>query len=264
METDRQPRAIGHGRIALGPEGRLRDLYQQGSVRVMLPRAPGPGLEAVLVNTAGGITGGDRLRYEGRAEGGRLVLATQTAERLYRAQPGQTGRVETVLSVAEEARLDWLPQETIAFEASALSRGLEADLAPGATLTAVESVILGRQAMGETLSRIALADHWRVRIDGRPVFAEALRIEGCVAAATRGPGTLGGRRAFATLLHVGPDAEALLHPLRDALGAEGAASLRLGCLVARIAAPDGLALRRRLSQSLPVLLGRDLPRVWRI
>ncbi|MEM9048690.1 MAG: urease accessory protein UreD [Pseudomonadota bacterium] len=256
-----QPRAVGHARIAL-MDGRLADLYQKGSARIMLPRGPGPGLEAVLVNTAGGITGDDRFCYEAEAVGGRLVLATQTAERLYRAQPGQIGRLNTTLRIGAGARLDWLPQESIVFEAAALDRRLSVDMAQDATLTATEAVILGRQAMGETVQHAHLTDRWEIRRNGRLVFADALRISGDIGAATCGPATLGGARAFATLLHVGPDAAALCAALRDAIGALGGASLRDGCLVARMVAADGLALRRCLAQALGILLGRDLPKVW--
>ncbi|MEL6235004.1 MAG: urease accessory protein UreD [Pseudomonadota bacterium] len=262
-----QPRAMGRARIGLR-DGRLADLYQQGSARIMLPIAPGPGLEAVIVNTAGGITGGDRFAYEGHAQGGRLVLATQTAERLYRAQPGQIGRLETSLTVAPGARIDWLPQETIVFDRAALDRRLSVSLRGDAVFTAVEPLILGRAAMGETLHQAHVTDHWEIRRNGALVYAEAFRLTGDIQAATRGPGTLAGHRAFATLLHLGPDAASLLAPLRNALGQAhtvlGGASLRDGCLIARLVAPDGLALRRGLAQALPCLLGRPLPRVWQI
>ncbi|MEM9196586.1 MAG: urease accessory protein UreD [Pseudomonadota bacterium] len=262
-----QPRAVGRARIGLR-DGKLADLYQQGSARIMLPVAPGPGLEAVIVNTAGGITGGDRFSYAGDAQGGRLVLATQTAERLYRAQPGQIGRLDTSLTVAPGARIDWLPQETIVFDRAALDRRLSVSLQGDAVFTAVEPLILGRAAMGETVRAAQVTDHWEIRRDGALVYAEAFRLTGDIAAATAGPGTLAGQRALATLLHIGPDAASLLDPLRARLGqidaVLGGASLRDGCLIARLVAPDGLALRRGLAQALPCLLGRALPRVWQI
>src|SRR4051812_16068060 len=148
-------RARGCGRIAVRAEGgqtRLAKLYQEGCGKIRLPRdARAEGLEAVLINSSGGLTGGDRMAWE--AEVGpeaRLTLTTQACERVYRARDGVAEQAVS-LTVGADARLDWLPQETILFDGGALSRRLEADLAEGASLLAVEAVILGRTAMDETV-----------------------------------------------------------------------------------------------------------------
>ncbi|QDL90866.1 urease accessory protein UreD [Paroceanicella profunda] len=263
-----QPRAQGESRIAvrLGPDGRtlLSKLYQQGSAKILLPTARDPALEAVLLNTSGGITGGDRISCEGRAEAGaRLVLTTQAAERLYKSWPDETpGRLSTRLSIGPGARIDWLPQETIAFDRSALHRSLDVEMAADATFLALEPIILGRTAMGERVHSIRLRDHWRVRRDGRLIYADALRLEGPALEALAGPATLGGGFAFASMLFVAPGAEDLLTPLRARLEGIGAASARDGFVSMRLVAPDGLALRRCILDTLGLLLGRALPRVW--
>ena len=70
----------------------------------MFPRLPGP-LQAIVINSAGGITGGDRLRLQAEAgEGAHLVLTTQAAERAYRANGATPGRIDTRLAVAAGAR----------------------------------------------------------------------------------------------------------------------------------------------------------------
>ena len=202
--TQAQPRAEGEACVS----ARLRDgcsrlgaLRQQGSAKVRLPRQrPGAPVEAVFLNTAGGITGGDRFSYGAEAEAGsHLIATTQAAERLYRTQPGQTGRVTTRLTVAPRARLDWLPQETIVFDGAALDRRLEAEIAQDATFLAVESWIFGRLAMGEEVRRARISDHWRIRRGGELIFAEALRLDGPVSDILDRPATLNGMRAMAVL-----------------------------------------------------------------
>lgn len=263
-------RASGASRIAVHaePDGgtRLARLYQEGCAKIRLPRdAAARSLEAVLINTAGGLTGGDRLRWTAQVgAGAALTLTTQACEKVYRAASDQAQTV-TELSVGEDARLDWLPQETILFDGGAFSRRLEADLAPGARLLAMEAVVLGRTAMGERVTRGALHDRWRVRRAGRLVFADDLRCEGAVAEIAGRAPTLGGGCAFAAVLLVAEDAERLLPAVRAAIGETGGASAFDGKLFARIAAADGLALRRALIPTLEVLRGGEpLPRVWRL
>jgi urease accessory protein len=260
-------RARGCARIAVRADAgrtRLARLYQDGCGKIRLPKdARATGLEAVLINTAGGVTGGDRLEWAAEAgDGARLTLSTQACEKVYRARDG-VAEVHTELTIGEDGEIHWLPQETILFDGGALHRSLEADLAPGARLLAAEAVVLGRTAMDETVRTGSLRDRWRIRREGRLVFADDLRLDGPVAElATKAP-VLAGARAFASLLLVADDAARLLAPLRAALGPLGGASAFDGKLFARVAAPDGFALRRALLPALAVLRdGAPLPRVW--
>ena len=261
-------RSRGCGRIAVAADAgatRLARLYQDGCGKIRLPRdARAEGLEAVLINTAGGVTGGDRLAWAAEAgPGARLTLTTQACEKVYRARDG-AAEVRTTLTLDEGARLDWLPQETILFDGGALSRTLEADLAADARLLAVEAVVLGRTAMAETVGAGSLRDRWRIRREGRLLFADDLRLEGPVADLAARAAVLGGARAFASLLLVDDHAARLLEPLRAALGPLGGASAFDGRLFARVAAADGFALRRVLMPALTLLRGgAPLPRVWR-
>jgi urease accessory protein len=262
-------RARGAARVAVAaaPEGTaLSDLYQQGSARVMLPRVEAGPPVAVFINTAGGITGGDRFAMSaGAGDGAALVCATQTAERVYRSAGG-TGEVAVALRAGAGARLDWLPQETILFDGGRLSRRIEADIAPDAGLLLVEAVVLGRSAMGEVVRTGALVDRWRVRRGGRLVFAEALRLDGDIAGAAARPAVLAGSRAFACLLHVAPEAEAQLGAARAIAGrmdgARAGVSAWNGMLALRMVAPDGQALRRALTDFLTHYRACPLPRVW--
>jgi urease accessory protein len=265
-------RARGIGRIATkqgNGSTRLDTLFQEGCGKIRLPNTHSTSLEAVLINTAGGITGGDHLKWGADvAPGGHLVLTTQACERSYRST-GDFGRVQTRLAIGAGAHLDWLPQETILFAASKLDRTLEADLEEGATLTAIESVLLGRDAMGEDAADALLNDNWRIRRNGRLIHAEATRLEADPSERS-GLSLLAGNRAFASVLHVAatPDrAEALCVHLRALMpmGAPIAASANGERLVIRAMAPSGLALRRLIVPVLIELTGAgSLPRLWHL
>jgi urease accessory protein len=266
-----QPRAEGLARIGVvrgaGGRSRIARLGAGGSARCLVPRLPGGRIEAVLINSAGGLAGGDRFVWEAEAGAdAALTVTTQAAERVYRSADGAPARVEARLALGPGARLDWLPQETILFDAGALERRLEAEMAEDARLTAVEPLVLGRAAMGETVRRAALADHRRIRRGGRLVFADCLRLEGAAEAVARGPATWGGNRAGAGLLHLAPDAETRLEPVRAALAAlpevEAGASAWDGILAARLLAPGGLALRRAVAAALACLRADPMPRPW--
>lgn len=265
----RLQRAEGNARLALHRrhgETRLKTLYQEGCVKIRLPR-PLPGLppEAILINTAGGLAGGDRIATEiDIAETTAATITTQACERVYRST-GEAATVTNRLTVGAGARLAWLPQETILFDGGRLSRRLEADLEGDAELVAMEAVLFGRTAMGEILSHGALHDRWRIRRDGRLLFAEDFRISGEIAAQLSRPALLAGRTAMATVLYVAREPDRLLDAVRILIGEDGGASAWNGKLLIRLATVSGLALRQRLEPLLSLLIGgHSLPKVWQL
>lgn len=262
-------RARGHGRIGT----KLRDgvtaldtLYQDGCAKIRLPHTHADHLDAVLINTAGGLTGGDEMVWEVElAAGTKAVLTTQACERIYRST-GAVADVATKLTVGAGAHLDWLPQETILFAASKLDRTIEINLGEGASLTAVEAVLLGRDAMGEDARDALLRDNWRIRQCGRLIHAEANRIDGSDTARDNAA-LLAGTRAFATIIHIHADAARRLDAIRALLPASDAiaASAVGNRLVIRAMAHSGLALRRLIVPLLDHLSGAGgLPRLWHL
>lgn len=244
----------------------LDGLQQSGSFKCLFPRARGAALDAVLLNTAGGVTGGDQFTFSGHAATGtKLTVTTQACERAYKAQPDQTGRIRNRLSIASGARVNWLPQETILFNGSALDRCLKIDLAKDASLLMVEPLIFGRAAMGEKLSDIRFRDRIEIRRKGRPLFLDAMTLNGDVQAHLATPFIAGGAGAMALVVLVARNAESHLATLRDMLPQTGGASLiQPDVLVMRLLADDGFALRQSLLPVLRLLNGGDLPRCWMI
>ncbi len=251
---------------------RLKNLHQSGALKVRFPKDfdarnfDNNGAQAVLINTAGGVTGGDRLAYRfDAAECTNVTVTSQACEKIYRASGRTEARITTDIAIADSAQLAWLPQETIVYDGGRLSRRMNVDLAGDAQFIAVESFILGRTAMGEVLQTGSLRDQWRVRRDGRLIFADALRVEGEIEATARRAGVLAANRAIATLLVCAPDTNLLIDRLRDILGSAGGASAFDGLLVARIACNDGMALRKILVPAIELIRGgRPLPRVWHV
>lgn len=260
-------RVVGRAGAVIGSGGRLKALRQEGSAKAMLPRMHGRAPEVVFLNTAGGLTGGDRLHYALEvAPGAAAVGTTQTAERAYRSTGG-AARVETELRLGAGARLHWLPQELILFEGCALDRRLRVEMAADAELVLLETLVLGRAAMGERLTRIALTDRREVIRGGRPAMVEAIRL-GDADLARPGASGLNGAVAVATLSLFAPDAEDRLPALRAALPGGGpvraAASAWEGRVVLRAMAPAAWPLRRAVARAVATLTRAPLPRVWQI
>jgi len=247
----------------------LGRLYQSGCLKARLFKPePHHCAEAVLLNTSGGIVGGDRLSIDiqwGPAT--HAAVTTPACEKLYRAA-AHTATVRTTLDVEEGASAEWLPQETIVFNRAMVQRDLQVRLAIGATFTGLESIVLGRAEMGETVQKVWLRDGWRIWRGDRLIYADVLDLRGDVGDLLARAPTLQGRLAFANLLHVGPRAESELHNVRAALADTACisgASAWNGLLSVRFVAPNSATLRQSVSRVLNVIRGNlALPRVWQM
>lgn len=266
-QRSQQPRARG----ALRLSAKARDgasvidgLRQSGSYRMMFPRSAPPELMGVVVNCAGGMTGGDRFDLHSTAGPDcTMTLTTQAAERIYRATGAETARLTTHLQVAQGARLNWLPQETILFDGSRFVRRLEVDLAMGASFLMIEPLLFGRTAMGEHLRDVSFADTVGIRRAGQLIHADASRLQGDVETQLASRATSAGGRAMASVVLASGDAETMLEPARDMIGPSGAASLKAPDLLCiRLIARDAMALRRAAIPLIALLSGAAIPKTW--
>jgi urease accessory protein len=255
------------GRIALAVAARRgatrrRQVYEDGSLRVRFPNSGKRALEAAIVNTAGGIAGGDRHDIDIElGDGAALDVTTVAAEKVYRALGPTGAEIAVRLAAGAGARLCWLPQETILFDRARLARRIEVDLAADASLLMAEAVVFGRSAMGETVRQGAFSDRWRVRRDGRLVFAESLRLDGAIARMLAQPAVAGGGVAIATVL-AAPGDEIMVECARaQTFCGEVGVSAWNGLAVARLCAKDGASLRRDLIAVIAAWGGTP-PRLW--
>jgi urease accessory protein len=237
---------------------------EEGSLRVRFPGPASAELEAVIVNTAGGVAGGDRFALDVTVEpGARLVVTTAAAEKVYRTlEPDAT--IDVRLAVGATASLAWLPQETILFNRARLRRTINIDLAEDARLLLAEAIVFGRSGMGEAVDEAGVFDRWRLHREGRLIHVEAMRFDGAVAAKLAQPAIAKGGVAVATVLIVPAD-EAVADSIRsldDRFRGEVGVSAWDGLAIVRLCAADGAALRHDLVAVLTAMRGGSLPRLW--
>ena len=260
-------RATGHIALSVAASGgrtRRTHVHEDGSLRVRFPKSASDALEAVIVNTGGGMTGGDRFAVEialgdgakpdRRHRGGGKDLSLDRARR----RNGRRARRS-----ARARQLAWLPQETILFDRARLARRIDVDLSERASLLMAEPVVFGRAAMGEAMAQGFFADRWRVRRAGKLIFAEGVRLDGAVSARLAAPAAAAGGIAIASVLVAPADDGKLaaVRALADQFVGEVGISAWNGIAVARLCARMARALRHDLIAMLAAL-GQPVPRLW--
>lgn len=267
-------RAEGVCRIVAEGSGRgtrIVDIYQKSPTRVLFPRIENSrALEAVLVNTSGGIAGGDRLRSSVTAlSGASLTITTQTAERIYRAID-TSATIVTNLNVGDAAKLAWLPQETIVFNRARIVRRTEIEISSGAEFLALESLVLGRSAHGEKVVEGSIIESWLVRKDGRLVWGDTFRLTDEVFLHLPRKALLADSIAIATLLYSGVDLERPVRLIRDlspSCGCLCGATVVGGIAVGRFAASSSAELKATLRWLLQefgkeISVPFNVPKMW--
>ncbi len=259
-------RATGRIALAVGADGnstRRTHVREEGSLRVRFPNAAPELLETVLINTAGGMAGGDAFSIKlSLGAGASLLAGTAAAEKIYRST-GPDTTVALAIDAAAGSQCLWLPQESILFDRAKLSRRIDIDLAMDASLVMAEAVVFGRSAMGELVHEGRLIDRWRVRRGGRLIFAEGVRLDGAIDAKLAQPAVAASGVAIATALLIPGDEEkaAAVREVKAHFTGEVGISAWNGIAVARLCARDGAVLRHDLALLLATL-GVSLPRLW--
>jgi urease accessory protein len=249
-------RSSGSVDIRVGPTG-VEVMREAGSAKCRMPRGT---FEAILINTSGGLAGGDRTEIKATVTAGAaLTLTGQTAERVYRTL-GPAAEVKIKLCAEAGSTLLWMPQESIFFEGSCLERSLDVELRDNATFLAVEAMLFGRREMGEYVKHVSVVDRWNIYRDGGLIHTEVFRL---------GPNwpvskaTFGDNHAAATVLLVSEQAESLIDKVRAVIGPNDGASAWNGKLIARLVAKDGFLLRKSLIQVFAACVGRErVPKTW--
>ncbi len=241
----------------------VRRAYQGGSGKLRFLRTVHDAVEALVLNTAGGLAGGDRFELSATVAGRPLTLSTQASERVYRAEGG-AARVSQTLRVGAGGSLVHAPQPTILFDAAALVRRTRIDLAADAQLTFCEGLVFGRAAMGETVRSVHLRDRTDVYVDGTLALVDALRLDTEGLADAGSPAMLGGNRAAGLVLHRGGDLKGACEAVRQVLPPAAGVSIVRGLVVSRILAPTHGALQDALARALTALTGAPAPHSWQI
>ncbi|MGA9521921.1 MAG: urease accessory protein UreD [Myxococcaceae bacterium] len=237
--------------------------------RALYPEGPDP-CHAVVLHPPGGIAGGDELHL--RLElgpGSHALVTTPGAGRWYRTSGLEASHRVSIR--VDKARLEWLPQETIVYDAARARMVTEVDLRDGGRFLGWEILCLGRSASGERFERGAIQQRTTIRRDGKLVWSE----RGLLAGADpllASPLGMRNRTVLATLLLAGDTATETLAACRAVAPEEDGAEAGLSCF-------EGLVLARYLGRSSerakrwlqalwrilrPAGLGREaeIPRIW--
>ncbi|MBE9177227.1 urease accessory protein UreD [Oculatella sp. LEGE 06141] len=154
--------------------------YAQAPLKVQRPFYPeGEGVcHTVMLHTAGGIVGGDRLSVDIQLHPqAQALITTAAAAKVYRSN-GAEATQSTAIHVASGACLEWLPQEAIVFDGARYRQELRVDLAADALWLGWDVARLGRSARGEQF----LTGEWRSRIEvwqhNAPLWIDAQWLQG--------------------------------------------------------------------------------------
>ncbi|MBV1907048.1 MAG: urease accessory protein UreD [Pseudomonadales bacterium] len=250
----------------------LGELYQEGCSKIRFPLTDNnQPFEAVLINTAGGLTDGDEMSCSVDWQAHTQALVTsQAAERIYKSRQ-KPAILNTRLRIAQSAQACWIPQESIVFDAGRFRRETEIHVHSTASFLGVESLVFGRAAMGELMQEGSIFDSWRIYIDEKLVFADTLEIDseqhGSVQAFLNQPAIANGASAMATLVFVHQDCKQYLNDIRDVIDASeitGGASCLGPLILVRLLAYNGKFLRETIVQLFNSIHQQKIgiPRVW--
>ena len=244
---------------------RVSRMFQSGSAKLMLPKTYSDMMEAVILNTSGGMTDGDVKNIEVEARDCALVMTTQTAERVYRSLGKRPAKMQINLSVSAKADLHWLPQETIVFNDSKFERTLTINLSSCSNCLVAETIVLGRQAMGESVYDCHLIDNWRVFRDGNLFHAESLRLSDEVSNIITAPAGGNGARLLSTILYVGDNLGQIADRVSDVIK-QSQSNCAVSCwndrLIIRLMSAHSASARKDIKKLLLAIRKQPMPRVW--
>jgi urease accessory protein len=255
-------RAQGQLHMSFGETG-LVNLRETGGYRLKFPTKEHI-QEAVIVNTAGGLVGGDSLDLDFTVlENAALTVTTTGAEKIYDAKDLQTS-LSINLTVGVKSSFNWLPQETILFQGSNFKRDFNVMLEPTSELCLVEMLIFGRKAFGETIIHGYMQDTWRIYRQNQLIHAENTLFDDNFHDKLQEKAIGNGAHALATLIIAHDNLPQLLETMREKTyeGVDFACTLKSGLIIARFLSVDAYILRLALCEILGTI-GITIPRLWK-
>lgn len=231
---------------------------------------PDGGCQVYLIHPPGGVVAGDQLELELELQARSQTLVTTPAATKIYSSSGACSQLSQRFTVAEDAILEFLPQETILYDGARARSSTRVALGPRSQFVGWEISSLGRDERG--FSRGSFVQHWQLEREGRLLWSERSLIEGG-SPLLRASWGLGGRPVLATLVATGA-AELALEDLRERAQQLGPAeecfsATRLGeVLVCRYLGYSSEEAKRFFSAAWTILRqavsGRRTvpPRIW--
>ncbi len=154
----------------------LAHRQRQGPLSIQRALYPeGPVCHAYLLHPPGGVVGGDRLQIDVAIDSGHALITTPGATKFYRSN-GMDAVQQQTLSIADNATLEWLPQETILFPGAQVNGQTRIELKGKAKIAAWEILCFGRPSNDEPFRHGRACFGFEIWRDGRPLLLEKLRV----------------------------------------------------------------------------------------
>ncbi len=153
---------------------KLASAYSQAPLKIQRPFYPEGNTicHSVILHTAGGIVGGDRLCQDIHLQPQtQALITTPAASKIYRSN-GQSGRQKIIIRIGDRGYLEYLPQETIVFNGAIFRQNLHIELGRQATWLAWEIIRFGRSARGEIFNQGEWRAYTEVWQQGKPLWID--------------------------------------------------------------------------------------------
>ncbi|MEO1428730.1 MAG: urease accessory protein UreD [Cyanobacteria bacterium J06633_8] len=157
---------------------------------------------SVILHTAGGIVGGDRLSSDFHLQPhSKALITTAAANKIYRSN-GLQARQNIKIKIDNSACLEWLPQETIVFNSANFRQDMKIELADNANFIGWEITRFGRTARKEKF----IAGEWRSNTEiwqnNKPLWIDRQYLPGSQEIC-HSPHALAGKPIVGTLVYIG-------------------------------------------------------------
>lgn len=270
-----------HGRLALtyrkdAQHSQIERSYHQAPLNIQRPFYPeGAAVcHSVMMHTAGGMVGGDRLSIDVALQPhAHALLTTPAATKVYRSN-GRGAQQTVQCQLEPHSVLEWLPLETIVFEQACIHQCLRVELGQDAIFAGWDMTRFGRSARGEQFMQGDWRSQTEIWRQGTPLWIDRQWLPG-QPDLWQSPHGLAGQPVVGTFLWVGRDVEPstvqaardLWQTVTDASGEMGVSRIQLG-LICRYRGPSSQKARQWFIQVWNLLrltyLERPAcpPRVW--
>jgi urease accessory protein len=193
--------------------------HHQAPLKVQRPFYP-EGEEvchSVILHTAGGVVGGDRLSTNIHLQPhSQALITTAAAGKIYRSN-GLQARQTVDIQIDESACLEWLPQETILFNGAIYRQDTRVELANGGSFLGWEITRFGRSARGEKFLQGEWRSHTEIWQQGVPLWIDRQWLPGNEET-FHSPHGLAGKPVVGSLVWVGsPVSEEIIQKARSLL-----------------------------------------------
>ena len=246
----------------------LQKLYQQGSLKALMPDFHENLKQLMLINTAGGITSGDEYDYEFEIDNSNLCISTQAAEKIYSGFDNPAN-LKIKLNLSNNSSLFWLPKELILFNNCNLKRKINFNLSKDSNLILCENIIFGRTSMKEVFEKGYFSDFWNINIDDKLIHTEAINTNSFEKKNFNSFSTLNNNSAVATIIIVGKKFLNNINNLSETLtnneNTTSNYSMWDNKLIVRLLSKDSYNLKFAIDKILPYFFeGSKIPKIWNI